>query len=83
MASLEVGHLTFGLFARNSVAFLYSADELIALPFDNSPVVVSQFAPFLLGLADELLSVSLHLVGVHLGTSVHDVAHIVGTAQKV
>jgi hypothetical protein len=46
------------------------ANELIALSFYDLPVVISQATPFLLGLADELLPVSLHLLAVHYRSSV-------------
>ena len=75
MAPLEVGYLTLRFFASNSVALLNSADELITLSFDNPPIVVSQLTPRLFGLADELLSVSLHLIGVHFSASAHEFDH--------
>jgi hypothetical protein len=40
--SLELGYLTFCLFPINSVAFLDLSNELIALPFDDLPVIVGQ-----------------------------------------
>jgi len=52
MVSLELGYLTFRLFAGNSVAFLDLSNELIALSLDNFPVIVGQSAPGLLSLSD-------------------------------
>jgi len=40
-------------------------NELVALAFDNLPIIVGQSAPLLLGLSDELLPVPFHLVSVH------------------
>jgi hypothetical protein len=71
VSSLEVSYLTLCFFASKSVALLNSANKLITLSFDHLPIVVGQLTPLLLGLADELLPVSLHLVCVHSGTSIH------------
>ena len=46
---LELGYLTFCFFTSNSVAFLDLSNELIALSFDDLPVIVGQSAPGLLG----------------------------------
>ena len=81
VASLEIGYLTLCFFASNSIALLNSANKMIALSFDDLPIVVGQFAPLLLGLADELLPVSFHLVGVHLGTFIHE-ANPIGNSAK-
>ena len=51
MALLKVGYLTLRFLASNSVALLNFADELIALSFDNLPIIVSQLTPFLFRLA--------------------------------
>jgi hypothetical protein len=71
VSSLEVSYLTFCIFASNSVALLNFANKLIALSFNHLPIVVGQLAPLLLGFADNLLPVSLHLVCVHFRTSIH------------
>ena len=63
---LEIGHLMLCFFASNSVALLNSAYKLITLPFDHLLVVVGQLPPLFLGFADDLLPISLELVGVHL-----------------
>ena len=68
MHSLEVGYLPFCFLARNSVALLNSADKLIALALNNLPIIVGQFAPLFLGLADELFPISFQLIGVNFGT---------------
>jgi hypothetical protein len=52
VALLEVGYLTLRFFASNSVTLLNSADELVALSFDNPPIVFSQLTPLLFRLAD-------------------------------
>ena len=64
-SSFEVCYLTICFFASNSITFLHFTDELIALSFNNLPIIVGQPAPFFLCLSDELFSVSFHLVGVH------------------
>ena len=71
MSSLEVRYLTLCFFASNPISLLNCANKLIALSFDHLPIVVGQLAPLLLGLADELLPVSLHLVCIHFGNSIH------------
>jgi hypothetical protein len=67
--SLELGYLTFCLFASDSVAFLDPSYELITLSFDNRPVIVGQSSPGLLSLSDELFPSSFGLVSVHLEPS--------------
>ena len=62
---LELAQLTSRFLAGNSVTFLDLTNELVALAFNNLLVIVGQMAPLLLGLSDELLPVSLHLVGIH------------------
>jgi len=69
VSSFEVRYLTLCFFTSNSITFLHLADELIALSFDDLPIIVGQVAPFFLGLSDELLPVSFDLVGVHWFTS--------------
>jgi actin-like ATPase involved in cell morphogenesis len=63
---LELGYLTFCFFTSNSVAFLDLSNELIALSFDDLPVIVGQSAPGLLCLSGELFPASFDLVRVHL-----------------
>src|SRR5690242_13620190 len=55
VAPFEFGDLALGLVARDAVALLDLADELVALPLDLRPVAVGELAPLLLGLAGELL----------------------------
>jgi hypothetical protein len=45
---LELGYLTFCFSTSNSVAFLDLSNELIALSFDDLPVIVGQSSPGLL-----------------------------------
>ena len=65
MGPLELGYLTFRFVASNSVAFLDFSNELITLPFDNLPVIVSQSVRLLLCLASQLLLVAFDLLGLH------------------
>jgi hypothetical protein len=74
--SLEVGDLPFGFIARDTITLLNSADQLIALALGDLPVIVGQFAPLFLGLADELFPVSFHRVAIHLETSTRGVDHM-------
>jgi hypothetical protein len=52
---LELPELTFRFLAGNSVSLLDLTDELISFAFGDLPVIISQSAPFLLCLPDELL----------------------------
>jgi hypothetical protein len=63
---LELGYLRFCFFTSNSVAFLDLSNELIALSFDDLPVIVGQSAPGFLCLSGELSPASFDLVRVHL-----------------
>src|SRR5260370_21271324 len=63
--ALELGDLLLRLVLGDAVALLDPAHELIAPAFDDRPVVVGQLAPFLLGLAGELLPVTLDPIPVH------------------
>lgn len=65
MSSLELGYLTFGFFASNSITFLNLLDELIALSFNDLPIIVDRSAPLFLSLPGELFLISFELVGVH------------------
>lgn len=65
MSSLKVGYLTLCFFAGNSITFPDLPDQLIALSFDDLPIIVGQLALFFLGLSGELFPVSFELVGVH------------------
>jgi hypothetical protein len=65
VVSLKLGYLTFCFLTSNSVAFLDLSNELIALSFDDVPVSVGQASPRLLGLSDELSSVSFDLISIH------------------
>ena len=78
---LEISYLTFCFFPSDSIALLNSTNQLIALSFDHLPVVICQLAPLFLGLADELLPVSLHLVCVHFGISIYVLNRIVKTGR--
>src|SRR5262249_35838003 len=62
---LKLPKLTCRFLAGNSVSLLDLTDELITPAFNDLPVIISQSAPLLLCLADELLPVPFHLVGVH------------------
>jgi hypothetical protein len=66
VVSLELGYLTFCFSTSNSVAFLDLSNELIALSFDNLPVIVGQLSPGLLCLSDKLYPVSFGLISVHV-----------------
>jgi hypothetical protein len=65
VVSLELGYLTFCFFTSNSVAFLDLSNELIALSFDDLPVIGGQSSPSLLCLSGELFPASFNLVRVH------------------
>jgi hypothetical protein len=65
VALTEFVYLTLRFVTGNSVAFLNSSDELIALAFNDPPIIIRQPPPFFLGFSDQLFPVSLHLVGVH------------------
>src|SRR4029077_5590351 len=62
---LEFPELTFRFLSGNSVPFLDLTDELIALAFNDLPVVVGQTTPLLLSLSYELRPVSLQLIAIH------------------
>ena len=64
VSSFEVLYLPLCFFATNSIALLHLPDELIALFFDDLPIIVGQPTPFFLGLPDELFPASFDLVGV-------------------
>jgi hypothetical protein len=66
VVSLELGYLTFCFSTSNSVAFLNLSDELIALSFDDLPVIVGQLSPGLLCLSERLYPVSFGLISVHV-----------------
>ena len=65
VAFLELVYLALSLFARNSIALLNSSDELVTLAFDDLPVIIGKLAPFFFRLSDQLLPVSLILIGIH------------------
>jgi hypothetical protein len=65
VVSLELGYLTFCFFTSSSVAFLDLSNELIALSFDDLPVIGGQSSPSLLCLSGELYPASFDLVRVH------------------
>jgi hypothetical protein len=62
---LKLGYLTLCFFASNSIALLNLPDELIALSFNDLPVIVGQSASLLFCLPNELVPVAFDLVGVH------------------
>src|SRR5690606_2858641 len=53
------------LVPRFAVAFLDLPSELLALAFHHVKIVVSEFAPLLLGLTGQLLPVTFDFVPVH------------------
>jgi len=50
--------LIFGLVLGNAVAFLYFADQLLAVAGDDIQFIVGEFAPFYTGFALELLPIA-------------------------
>ena len=51
---LEVAQLAFRFFASNSVALLDFADELVALSFDDRPIIIGKLAPLFFRLTPAL-----------------------------
>src|SRR5690606_33564036 len=65
IALFPVLDLAFGLFPADAMAFLDSAEELVALAGNDVEVVVRQLAPLLLDLPLDLLPVAFDGVLVH------------------
>jgi hypothetical protein len=61
----KFAHLALGFIARDSISFLHSAQQLIALAFNAIQIVVREFSPLLLNLAAELLPLAFDSVPVH------------------
>jgi hypothetical protein len=65
MPTNEVADLLLGFLARDPVATLHLADELVLIAFDLQQIVVGEPAPLFLDLALELLPATLDLILVH------------------
>src|SRR5579871_3716839 len=65
LLAFPLGQFPIGLFARVTVAFLQSSQELVSFPRDHIPVAIRQFPPLLLHLAFHLLPLTFYLVPIH------------------
>src|ERR1700756_2002790 len=65
VAPLELVELALRFLACNSITLLDLSNDLVTLALDHLPVIAGQSTPLFLGLSDQLLPVSLHLVAIH------------------